>query len=52
MAEAVGLIREWAPILVPILTLLVGGGWLQYVLNRRRPSRERFGTNLEDFLLP
>lgn len=45
-------IRDWAPILVPILALLAGGGWLQYLLNRRRAIRERFRTNLEDFLLP
>jgi len=45
-------IRAWSPILVPLLGLLAGTGWLQYYLNYRRTNREKFRTLLEDFLLP
>ena len=45
-------IKTWAPILVPVLALLAGTGWLQYYLNNRRTQRERYRTLLEDFLLP
>lgn len=45
-------IKTWAPILIPLLALLAGGGWLQYYLNNRRSQRERYRTLLEDFLLP
>jgi len=45
-------VRDWSPILVPLLGLLAGTGWLQYYLNQRRSQREKFRTLLEDFLLP
>lgn len=46
------LLKTWAPILIPALSLLAGAGWLQYFLNQRRAKRERYRTILEDFLLP
>lgn len=45
-------IKAWSPILVPLLGLLAGTGWLQYYLNHRRTQHEKFRTLLEDFLLP
>jgi hypothetical protein len=48
----IDLVRTWSPILVPLLALLAGTGWLQYYLNVRRDRREKYRTLLEDFLLP
>jgi hypothetical protein len=45
-------IHTWSPILVPLLGLLAGTGWLQYYLNHRRSRREQYRALLEDFLLP
>jgi hypothetical protein len=45
-------IKTWSPILVPLLGLLAGGGWLQYYLKQRQSERERFRSVLEEFLLP
>jgi len=50
--EMIDFIKTWAPILVPLLGLLAGTGWLQYYLNYRRAEREKYRTLLEDFLLP
>jgi hypothetical protein len=52
MKELVEAIKTWSPILVPLLTLLAGTGWLQYILNRRREKKERLRKLLEEFLLP
>ncbi len=52
MTDIVNTLRTWAPILVPILALLAGTGWLQYFLKRRSARQERFRTLLEDFLIP
>ena len=46
------LLRSWAPILIPLLGLLAGTGWLQYYLNQRRATQKDFKTQVEDFLLP
>lgn len=45
-------LKTWTAILIPILGLLAGSGWLQYYLNRRSASQETYRTLLEDFLLP
>jgi hypothetical protein len=52
MSELLTALKNWSPVVVPILALLAGTGWLQYALNRRRERRERLRTLLEDFLLP
>ena len=46
------LINQWSTILVPILGLLAGTGWLQYYLNQRRSERDKRTGLVEDFLLP
>jgi hypothetical protein len=45
-------IKTWSPILVPILGLIAGGGWLRYYLTVRSKQQEKYKTILEDFLLP
>lgn len=45
-------LRAWAPILVPILVLLGGAGWIQYFRSRRRAQQDRSRTALEEFLRP
>ncbi|WP_342316798.1 hypothetical protein [Lysobacter sp. FW306-1B-D06B] len=49
MAE---LIKTWAPILVPLLGLIAGTGWLQYFLARRREKRAEELKRIEGFLRP
>ena len=44
--------RAWAPIAIALLSLLAGGGWLQFALARRREKQKDFQTLLESFLLP
>jgi hypothetical protein len=45
-------IKEWSPILVPLLGLLAGTGWLQYYLKSRSERRGKHQAFLEGFLLP
>lgn len=45
-------IKTWSPILIPILSLIAGGGWLQYYLTLRSKQQEKYKTILEDFLFP
>src|SRR5438552_637387 len=40
--------RTWIPIAIALLTLVVGGGWLQYVLTRRRERRQRYRLLLKE----
>jgi hypothetical protein len=44
--------RAWVPIAIALLSLLAGGGWLQFALARRREKQKDFQTLLESFLLP
>jgi hypothetical protein len=50
--EVLQLIKEWSPVLLPILTLLAGTGWLQYYLKRRESRRQEQRSVLRDFLVP
>jgi hypothetical protein len=50
--DVIAAIKTWSPILVPILTLLAGSGWLRYFLDRRTSKQERCQGALEGFLLP
>ena len=52
MATILEVIKTWSPILVPILGLIAGGGWLQYYLTVRSKRQEKYKTILEDFLIP
>jgi hypothetical protein len=52
MANLSEWLRAWAPILVPVLVLVGGIGWVQYFRNRRRSQQERSRTVLEEFLRP
>lgn len=52
MTELADNVKTWAPILVPLLALLAGTGWIQYFLNRRREKQKQFRDLLEDFLIP
>jgi hypothetical protein len=45
-------IKTWAPILVPLLGLVAGTGWLKYYLSARRAEREKYQSLLVDFLRP
>jgi hypothetical protein len=45
-------IKTWSPIIIPILSLIAGGGWLQYYLALRSKRQEKYKTILEDFLFP
>lgn len=45
-------LKTWAPIVLGILTLAGGTGWLQYFLKKSEAKRERYRTILEDFLRP
>jgi hypothetical protein len=45
-------IKTWSPIIVPILGLIAGGGWLQYYLALRSKRQEKYRVILEDFLIP
>jgi hypothetical protein len=45
-------IKSWSPVIIPILSLLAGGGWLQYYLTLRSKQQEKYRTILEDFLIP
>jgi hypothetical protein len=45
-------IKTWSPIIVPVLSLIAGGGWLQYYLTLRSKRQEKYKTILEDFLIP
>jgi hypothetical protein len=52
MSEFLEAMKTWSPIIIPILSLLAGGGWLQYYLTVRSKRQEKYKTILEDFLLP
>lgn len=45
-------IRTWAPILVPLLGLVAGTGWLKHYLDVRRAEREKYQGLLANFLRP
>jgi len=45
-------IKEWSSILVPLLGLLAGTGWLQYYLKSRNEKRNKHQAFLEGFLFP
>lgn len=45
-------ILRWAPVVIPILAFVGGGGWLMYFLDRRREKREGYRKLYQDFLLP
>jgi hypothetical protein len=45
-------IKTWSPIIIPILSLIAGGGWLQYYLTLRSKQQDKYKTILEDFLFP
>lgn len=45
-------IKTWSPIIIPVLSLIAGGGWLQYYLTLRSKQHEKYKTILEDFLIP
>lgn len=45
-------LKEWLPIVIPLVVLLVGAaGWWQYLLERRKLKQERYRDLLERFLL-
>jgi hypothetical protein len=52
MTQFLEALKTWSPIIIPILSLLAGGGWLQYYLAVRSKRQEKYKTILEDFLLP
>ena len=45
-------IKTWAPILVPLLGLVAGTGWLKYWLTSRQARREKYQSLLANFLRP
>ena len=34
-------IKTWSPIIIPVLSLIAGGGWLQYYLALRSKKQEK-----------
>jgi hypothetical protein len=52
MVHIMDLLKVWSPILVPLLGLLAGTGWLQYYLKSRSEKQGKYQAYLEGFLIP
>jgi hypothetical protein len=45
-------LKSWAPIVISLLALLAGSGWLKYYLEHKDARRSEWRLVLEGFLLP